>query len=114
MCTLHHSFLHLLVPDMLASLLGYDHELEGNMRHEAGEVTTDVTTPPPDGPSQYSCLACYQSLGSWPIVMNGRYSVCMQISNMLCSKSNSFSLIDWINQAASNCTLQCKVLCKQD
>ena len=114
MSTLLHCFLHLLVPDMLASLLGYDHELEGNMRHEAGEVTTDVTTPPPDGPSQYSCLACYQSLGSWPIVMNGPYSVCMQISNMLCSKSNSFSLIDWINQAASNCTLQSKVLCKQD
>ena len=64
--------------------------------------------------STASCLASYQSLGSWPIVMNGRYSVSMQISNMLCSKSNSFSLIDWINQAASNCTLQSKVLCKQD
>ena len=65
MCTLHHSFLHLLVPDMVASLPGYDHELEGNMRHEAGEVTTDVTTPPPDGPSQDT--AAWLPINHWAL-----------------------------------------------
>ena len=32
------------------------------MRHEAGEVTTDGTTPPPDGPSQHSQLPGFLSI----------------------------------------------------
>ena len=50
---------------MIASLPGYDHELEGNTRHEAGEVTTDVTTPPPDGPSQYT--AAWLPINHWAL-----------------------------------------------
>ena len=50
---------------MLASLPGYDHELEGNTRHEAGEVTPDVTTPPPDGPSQYT--AAWLAINHWAL-----------------------------------------------